>query len=231
MTAPSSDHGRIVDGWRSRLDVIRNEVITAHFHQALWTAFRDEVQTRRPETDATFLVSYTQLYVQGQLALVRRLVDPDESTGSLAGLLTSILANPHVMTRSRFCSMHEDDLRFAASEWDRSFANPSNTEQLNTAAVREDLERLTRGLAPLVTWATKTIAHLDRSKPKDVPRFDQLRDAVTTIGDVTRTYDELLNRSMTGDWTPTIQGDWQAMFRPALFPVDTTAWYGSESFT
>ena len=231
MTAPPSDHGRILDGWRGRLEVIRNEVITAHFHQAVWTAFRDEVQKRRPAADGTFLVSYTQLYVQSQLALVRRLVDPAKSTGSLAGLLTSIVANPEVMTRDRYCSIHEDDGRFAEATWRRAFADPNDPQRLNVSMVAADLERLTGDLSHLVAWATRTVAHLDRNKPTRVPRFDELREAIATIGQVTNTYGELLARSVTHDWTPVIQGDWEAVFRPALFPIDPRSWNGSDSFS
>jgi hypothetical protein len=43
--------------------------------------------------------------------------------------------------------------------------------------------------------------------------------------EVTGGYQRLLNQYETGRWTPVIQGDWHAPFRPTLFPFSLTAHY------
>jgi hypothetical protein len=86
ITAPQDDLDRIHAGWVDRMAKIWKELALGFLHQEVWTAFRDEVQQRRPNVDATFLVSYTQLYVAAQLLLIRRLADPDSKSRSLRSL-------------------------------------------------------------------------------------------------------------------------------------------------
>jgi hypothetical protein len=45
-----------------------------------------------------------------------------------------------------------------------------------------------------------------------------VREALTVMADVAAHCDLLLNRTSTLDWTPIITSDWQAVFRPTLFP-------------
>jgi hypothetical protein len=46
-----------------------------------------------------------------------------------------------------------------------------------------------------------------------------------TTPEVTGRYQRLLNLYETGRWTPAIQGDWHAPFRPTLFPFSFTIHY------
>jgi hypothetical protein len=42
----------------------------------------------------------------------------------------------------------------------------------------------------------------------------------------------MLEQSTTTNWDVIIQGDWQAPFRPSLFPLDYSAWWPPlEGFT
>jgi hypothetical protein len=100
MTAPKREHERIVQRWREQLAKIERELFRGFLHQAVWTELRDEIQRRHPDADATFLVSYSSGYVAGQMLLVRRLVDGDRKSDSLASLIQRIQGNANVVTRT-----------------------------------------------------------------------------------------------------------------------------------
>jgi hypothetical protein len=70
-----------------------------------------------------------------------------------------------------------------------------------------------------VKWATKVIAHLDPQQPERVPKYHELRDALDVLASVTGRYQSLLNQSVTGDWTPAIQGDWYAALPTGAVPI------------
>jgi hypothetical protein len=53
------------------------------------------------------------------------------------------------------------------------YARVPGAEQLDTRPFDADLARMKDELSRIVTWATKTLAHLDPRLPEDVPRFDE----------------------------------------------------------
>jgi hypothetical protein len=224
VTAPRAQHDRLVRGWREHLAKIERQLFHGFLHQAVWTELRDEIQKRRPDADQTFLVSYSVGYGAAQMLLVRRLTDLDPNTDSLASLIQKIQRNPNVLTRTRYAeewaAKVDEPLEHLTGEstWDSTFADPSCRERLNLTLLQADLDRLA-DLEHIVTWATKVVAHLDPQQPDRVPKYHELRDALDVLASVTGRYQSLLNQSVTGMWTPAIQGDWYAPFRPALFPV------------
>jgi hypothetical protein len=102
MTAPNAARDALCSIWRERLAKVQHELYRGFLQQNLWTEIRDEIVRCRPSADATFLVSYTQLYVAGQILLVRRLAEDDDSTHALASLIPAIKRNPEVATRTRY---------------------------------------------------------------------------------------------------------------------------------
>jgi AbiU2 len=229
MTAPKADRDALFASWRERLTKIQQQLYLGFLQQKLWTEMREEIPRRRPTADATFLVSYAQLYVAGQMLLVRRLADDDESTHSLASLIQAIKKNPDVMTRTRYADRwaQHPDLGVADAgreEWLRAFADPADPERINRQLLEDDLDRLATELEHLVAWANKTIAHLDPIAPTRVPLYVEIRHALDLLAEITGHYELLLEQATTADWTPFIQGDWQGPFRPALFPLDPQVW-------
>jgi hypothetical protein len=96
------------------------------------------------------------------------------------------------------------------------------TERWRDRPYRNQIEAampLLARLRHIVTWATKTIAHLDPTRPERVPTYHEVGDALDVLASVTRRYQSLLNQSPTVEWAVIIQGDWQAPFRPSLFPL------------
>jgi AbiU2 len=226
MTAPQGQQDHLLQRWREQLAKIREHIIRGFLYQVVWTELREEIQGRRPTADGTFLVSYSAGYVAGQMLLVRRLADKDPRSDSLVSLIKRIARNAGVLTRTWYVERwvaESDDAwhrKLAESAWHSQFADPDDPEQLNPSVLQADVDRLATELEHITTWATKTIAHLDPRQPERVPTYGEVREALDVLAAVTRRYESLLNQSITDDWVPIIQGDWQAPFRPSLFPLD-----------
>jgi hypothetical protein len=226
------DDELVLERWADQLTKIEHDLYRGHVNQKVWTELREEIQFRRPGADATFLVSYSEGYVASQLIRVRRLADKDRRSHSLASLIQKVAVNPRVITRARWIRRYVGSIqvtepwerphheRNAAARWQERWADPDNPEQISPRVLQDDLDRLATELSHLTTWATKTIAHLDPRQPERVPTYHEIREALTLLAKMTVRYQSLLNLPISAEWTPIIQGDWQGVFRPALFPLD-----------
>jgi hypothetical protein len=148
MTAPKEQHDQLMQAWREHLAKVERQLFHGFLYQVVWTELRDEIQARRPNTDQTFLACYSAGYIASQMLLVRRLVDLNTATDSLASLIRNIERNPYVLTRTRYAkdwaAKVEEPMEHLTGEstWDSAFADPHCRERLNLALLQEDLARL-----------------------------------------------------------------------------------------
>jgi hypothetical protein len=165
------------------------------------------------------------MYVEGEVMLVRRLADTQDDSHSLVKLIDVIQANPEVMTRSRFVRRWvETELIEAEAagqrEWDSLFAQKPGDETIDPDLLERDKATIKDELDHLVDWATTTVAHLDPRRPTRVPVYSDIPEALDLLAEIADRYGILLVGSSMSEWTPVIQGDWQEVFRPTLFPID-----------
>ncbi len=220
MTAPPTQHEKVIEQWRHHLEGIAAELREARLQRTVWEEFRDEVIARRPDCDGTFLYVFSQQYASTQLSRVRRLTERSGSALSLVNLIDAIQRNPLVWTRTRYLAMYGEDAHHAPSRWDEAWFDG---EAIRTQALTSDIERLESQTKHLKTWVDKKIAHLDRSHPERTPRFREVDEALTLLESTTSRYSELLTGS-TWAWELLATGDWTAIFRPVLFPLDPSTW-------
>lgn len=227
MGAPSSAHQQVIAKWTRWLDEIRVHVLNLHHHRELWSRIRHAIETEAADTPDVFLAHYTQLYVDGQVMAVRRVVDPtDKQSVSLGRLLADIVNQHTVLTRERYVAMHEDgdDREWARKDRKRRAVEVFNeywgdgTDALDPAKVAADLEELKVLSREVRSFATKTVAHIDRRGVNALPTFDNLDTAIEVVADTFKRYALLLTASSWVDLVPVIQNDWRATFRRPLFP-------------
>ena len=150
--------------WGGWLERVKEELIRAHFHQVVWTEFRDALQTQFPTADASMIVSYSRVYGEAQMTTIRRIADRHRDAGSLGTLISSLQAHPEVMTRTRYIERSRNPGE-AGAEWDRRFAAEPGGERLDAALLVLHAEELRAGVASIKTRVDKTIAHLDKRSP------------------------------------------------------------------
>ena len=91
---------------------------------------------------------------------------------------------------------------------------------LDPARVQADIDALTDASSKVSALADRTIAHIDKRGFADEVTFGDLDRAIDEIGRVFQRYRELVVGSPLMTLEPTIQGDWKAPFRSALFGAD-----------
>jgi hypothetical protein len=181
------------------------------------------------------VASYSRLYVEAQIMLVRRLVDADTDTRSLSALIARVVRNREVMTYDRLLANAGDDTSLRAEEgqwWSVWFADPSDPGYISADRLTADQAFLADELAHLVAWADKTVAHLDPTKPERVLLYGEIGEALNTLAAVLNRYRRLFGLGEMDFSMPAFQGDWHEPFRPSLFPLplSTFAWPDPEGF-
>jgi hypothetical protein len=214
--------------WRRFIDTITHYVWDLHHHRALWREMRDALIAGSPE-DSTFLDHYARLYTERQLIALRRLVDLDPRSISMARLLTELAEHPETMSWQRHLELwnlseESDDPRDqwmvqqAHATFDR-YAD-GDGENVDPNAVRADLDGWKQACGKIKQVVDKRIAHLaDIRSDKPVPTatYDDLDRAIDAVAGLVKKYGLLFTAGSIAQMEPVIQGDWKAPFRKPLF--------------
>jgi hypothetical protein len=215
VTAPAGQHPELAAKWRENIAGLAEELNLAWIDRSVFVAVRDAL-VRNPGPDATFLLSYSRVYAQSQVMLVRRLADDDDMSRSLFALLERMKRNPAVITRTpwvadRMAAMPEpvagDDALSAnmqaalrahhRAKSDAEFTRIAGPgECLDRATLQQDQVTLRADLAAVITYADNVVAHLDPTRDEHRLTFREIHDAIDRAGEMVNRYSAFL----TGSW-------------------------------
>ena len=223
MTAPASQRAAILANLQAWLEQVKPTVIEMHHHRGLWKELHDVIIERVPESPGTFLSHYTKLYVDSQAMAIRRLADRSAGARSLANLVFAIARNPAVIDAVTFSTIGVQDAdakdhwwrREGLRQYEEHFGDGSGV--LDVRRVESDLASFLADCETVQAFATKTLAHLDRHGPAQLPTFGELDRVIHRVGELFKRYYLLLNCASWWKLEPVIQEDWRATFRVALF--------------
>jgi hypothetical protein len=202
------------------LDRVYGEILEMHHHREIWQFFNEELPKHgNPGTVHTALARW---YVDSQAAAIRRLHDPNANI-SLSSLLLSIRAHATTVTRQQYLLLwpqlrapegdpHGTFARMANDTFD-NFA-PNGGPHVDVDVVNDDLAELREAARGVSRWADENVAHLGRVSTVQVT-FEELDQAVNTLGELLTKYYNLLTAKALMNVTPTIQDNWTSPFREA----------------
>jgi hypothetical protein len=215
----------LVRRWSTWIEIIERELWKAFHRQRIWSEMSDAIVARAPQADATFLVTFSAMYAESQLSLIRRIA-ADSTGASLGRLVCGLHDRPDVITRDWFRKSVKargyDPDDWFLDDFDR-YADVDNPDRVSHGMLHDHFHYVYEELSAIRTKVNKTIAHADekhaRQNEKALPAvtYGTIRTALDRLGEITNCYSGLLRGSTTGRWTPQIQGDWQQPFRPFLF--------------
>jgi hypothetical protein len=187
---------------RGQIDALRIDLNWVHRHKSLfWQVIRAlDRDSLNPPPSQTWRAHYARLYVDGQSVAVRRLTGGPASKkdACLYRILSILSDNANTITIDRIAQMHAytatgstdpDVVKRHAGAIEREWGN--GTGALDTNRIRDDLATLRRDTESITTWATKTVAHLDRNPP-GTPTFGELDAAIADVTAIFRKYGRLL---------------------------------------
>jgi hypothetical protein len=88
----------------------------------------------------------------------------------------------------------------------------SRLDHLNPAIVRKDIRALRKAVRRIAHFTNKRVAHLDKSRFKAVPNFNQLDFALNELERLVKKY-LLLFLAEDADLVPIWEYDWKEIFR------------------
>jgi hypothetical protein len=230
LTAPPGDLARLRLELLAILDEIEHEIMYAYVYKRIYTEMRDEITERRADSDATFLNSYSHLYARGQVMMIRRLADRgDDKPRSLWWVIERIRKNPAIGSRSALLEpirqKHPDD-QFFVTDADRVYSQRFGEGNLPSDEPLAELQaRLLDELVKVIEFADRHVAHRDPRGSASLPTYAEIHAAIDHVAAIVNEINMVLRYKAVAFDDITIQGDWQAVFRPTLFPLDPSVYY------
>jgi hypothetical protein len=222
VSAPRSEIPQLRAKLLERFDGATLELKHARLHRMLYEAIRDEIVTRYPQADGTFLNSYSQLYIRGQIMAVRRLVDTTKDRpDSLHWIIQTIRSTPQLASRAMMLEavgslqQEPDWRRIADADFTARFGASDTPSDEWLAGLQKELKLHGRLVAH---YADRQVAHRDPRGRTLKLKYSEVHDALDGIAEVANSVEWLLLHSSTHYTSVLIEGDWQEPFRPALFP-------------
>jgi hypothetical protein len=167
-------------------------------HRKLFWAVVHEIDRDTSPKSPTWRAHYARLYVDGQVAALRRLVGGrDKNEISLTRLLSTLHDHAPTITINRLsaiavavanATMTEQVARHNA-DTERNWGNGSG--YLKPEIIQADLEALRSDTERVREWATRTVAHIDR-RGATSPTFGELDTAIAHATEAFRKYGILL---------------------------------------
>jgi hypothetical protein len=211
----------IPEAWLDQLGRIRDEVILLHHHRQIWSEMNATLAVGCPD-EGTFLDHYDRLYADRQVVAVRRLIDRDKDTDSLAQLVNKLASRPDLLSRDRWVDLFRDGGAHWMTEAHRQFdrtADPSNPDRVDPQVMAMFAASLRDNLTMVKAYVDKDIAHMERSStPTPLITWDQLDEAIDLLGEVVTKVGVMLTANWLTFTAGVIQTDWRRPFRSALFP-------------
>jgi hypothetical protein len=228
---PRSSRGdSTVEKWRRWIEEnISPDVHMTYLQRAAYRRVQEIVEGNPGLPRDSYFWEYLQdTYAVTQAAAVRRQTEVSVRVRSLGQLIAEIEADTDKLTRDFFVDMwrdpgDRDEIRRKLTEYtangvfDDKFAGTVG-DHLDPAIPRADLADLTGAAASVKAFVDESIAHSDKRPSSPLPTFAELDAALDLIGELLSKYTLLLTAAGLVDVVPTIQTDWEAVFRQPWIP-------------
>jgi hypothetical protein len=179
----------VLGRWNGWLERVNDELLVLHMNRDVWRKTIEMMQGNSAvrDTGGFFADWITRLYVDAQVMRIRRQAEDSKGVVSLGRLMGAIHKQPEVLNRERHIALYlekyPDDpvMEMAAtSEFESLWGK--DAPHAVPERVAADLEKLQSVVGPVKEFANKNVAHLDHAPVGQIPSFDQLDQAVNTLG-------------------------------------------------
>jgi len=205
--------------WTSCFDAAQKEVVTLFHTRWMWRTMREMMNSSGIDQYVVVQDYFLRTYIGTMAIGIRREVDADTRTTSLARCLIMLSECPRSVTRARFEQEIERTVDGEYQEEAKAsfdgFAKPG-APAVDQEVVKRDLDLIRAAAAPVLPYTNQVIAHRQRTKT-DV-EFDSLtlldfNNALDAIGAVTKKYYRLRHPGMAlGALTPIVDPSFYKMF-------------------
>ncbi|MFY9821679.1 MAG: hypothetical protein WAM82_09855 [Thermoanaerobaculia bacterium] len=208
-----------LDSWRADLASIREEVTQLAWSAATHGRLR-EIVSANPDINVhnQFYGWLSRSYVDSQLMGIRRQLDRDKRSVSLANLIASMEGASGLLTREAHLSLYRESMERPANRTFDLLAGKGD-DVYPAARLRGALRALEQVRAVHGKYMNKRLAHLDRGPLEGrLPTYRDLSTAVGKLEKLVIHYHLLFEAEDYRSLVPVVQYDWEAIFRQAWLP-------------
>lgn len=208
-----------LDTWRADLASIREEVTQLAWSAAIHDRLR-EIVSANPAVNVhnQFYGWLSRSYVDSQLIGIRRQLDRDKRSVSLANLIASMEGALALLTRDAHLSLYREGMELPANRTFDLLAG-KGADAYPAARLRGALRALDRVRAVHGRYMSKRLAHSDRAILEGrLPTYRDLSTAVAKLEKLVIHYHLLFEAQDYRSLVPVVQYDWEAIFRQPWLP-------------
>lgn len=209
VVSPAITHDRWCE-WLTEIDADLTDLAVARH---VWQTVNDIIARHSSMPPSLLFDVQARNYAAAQAVAVRRQVDRDSRSVTLARLLGEIQEAPEVLSRERYVGMFDWGMQnIGDSQFDEWAGNSGR--HVDPAMVVNDLDALVGATDSIRHYVTKHIAHLDEHRGEvQLPTFNDLNAAIDVLFDLFRKYGVILTGSDRARMVPVPQYDWLAPLR------------------
>jgi hypothetical protein len=165
---------------------------------------------------STFYGWMGKMYASSMSASVRRLVDQRRGALSLVRLLEEVKANLSLFSREEYknrCTNPNVPADYIEGDYDKLVGKGNRLP--DPAAIAKDISSLKEKTEILKKFVDENIAHakLEERKDQDIPKFQDLDDAIEFVEQLVKRYLHLFRGVGMSTLLPTWTYDWKEIFR------------------
>jgi hypothetical protein len=205
----------VYDKLNSELEQVYSEVralrINQHVFWEVQELIRNNPDLKKP---STFYSWMGEMYAAAMSVAVRRLVDKRKDSVSFVRLLEQLKEMPQCVSREAYKgrffkpSMPPD---FLDRDYDRLIG--AGIPSPNPTTIDDEIQKLKQKTAALKKFVDKKVAHTSLEPLKELPKFQDVDDAIDMLEALTKWYLHLFRSVSTTKLLPTWQYDWKEIFR------------------
>lgn len=200
--------------WNRWMDIIYVEITELVIHQDIFWQVQDLIKNNpKLQRPSAFYKFMGRTYSAFALMSIRRQVKVNDDSISFARLLSEICDNPKELSRERYVALYKGAFALERANKDFNKFSKPGCEHIDPVLVKRDLDKLRAQAKKCETFADKTVAHLDKSKPKQIPVFKDLDNSIELLCALLKKYWLLFRAESLLSILPTYQYDWKAVFR------------------
>ncbi|MEO8382447.1 MAG: hypothetical protein ABI779_22500 [Acidobacteriota bacterium] len=224
----STDNEADYEKAKAWLRTLTDQVLRLRMDHRVWEELQAMISANTDlHRPSEFYRWVKDMYVSGMAMSIRRQTDDDSRSVSFYRFLKLLKGNPSHVSRQRYRSLFkgdeiveqlkELDLKgdYFNDDYDRLVGTGKMQPSIDDIqAELDDLERVT---GKITTFANKVIAHHDERKPKALPKFSEVDDAIRFLEDLVKRY-RLLFEAASMSTDVAFLYDWKAIFRIPWIP-------------
>lgn len=198
------------DGW---LSTIHREVQGLLVNRHIFREVQAIIQANpKIQLASSFYEWMGNTYATTAVIGVRRQLDKDPDSISFARLLGEVAANPEILSRGRYVALCKTNPRdLADKDFDRLAGN--GAAHIDPSVPRAKLGKLEDIAKRIGKYATKRIAHFDKSEFKNLPTYAELDECLDYLEGLLKRYLLLFRAQAHTTIVPVWQYDWKQVFR------------------